>query len=74
MIVLFFRNTLRVTKGSQLESIDSSKNKSNVLGKEGKEFEFSSIPKITFGESTALFKDENEPADLKGLTQWLESV
>ncbi|XP_044732124.1 signal recognition particle receptor subunit beta [Chrysoperla carnea] len=68
-------NTLRITKSSQLESTDSSQNTTQVLGKDGKEFEFSALPyKVTFAECTATCKDEDKPYDIEPLYNWLQKL
>lgn len=65
-----FRDTLRLTKANQLESIDGKKNKV-ILGKKKKHFEFlhCQMP-IEFAEVSA----SSQEVDLDPIESWLEKV
>lgn len=65
---------VRMTKSSQLESIDASS--TNIfLGKKGKNFEFSHLNiNVQFAECSAFNKDPNEAAYMKELNFWLDSL
>jgi len=64
-------NALRVTKSSQLESVDQKSSKTAVLGKEGKDFSFASLPlKVDFVGASAL----GDAADRADLEKWLENL
>lgn len=68
-VLLYFRDTLRLTKANQLESIDGKKNKT-ILGKKKKHFEFShcQMP-IEFTESSA-----SQDVVLDLIKNWLEKI
>lgn len=72
----YFSNLLRVTKSSQLQSVDPSQsNNSTFLGKQGKDFEFSHLNcKVDFAESSACTGDDENPTDLKGLEEWIAKL
>lgn len=68
--VLCFRDTLKLTKSNQLESIDGKKNKT-VLGKKKKRFEFAHCPmSIEFAEVISTSQDVN----LESIKDWLEKI
>ncbi|OWR41110.1 signal recognition particle receptor beta subunit [Danaus plexippus plexippus] len=69
-------NLVRVTKSSQLQSVDSSQsNNSSYLGKLGKDFEFSHLNcKVEFAESSANTGDDDNPADMKALKDWISKL
>lgn len=70
MCTIFFRDTLKLTKANQLESIDGKKTKT-LLGKKKKHFEFShcQMP-IEFAEITASSQD----IVLEPITNWLDKI
>ena len=64
-----FRNLIRKTRTSQLESIDKSFANMVFLGKTDRNFEFSQIKqKISFVECSA------KKLQFQGLSDWLESL
>lgn len=67
---MYYRDTLRLTKSSQLESIDGKKNKT-VLGKKKKQFEFShcQMP-VEFAEVTSVSQD----VVVEPIKDWLEKI
>lgn len=67
---LCLRDTLRLTKSNQLESIDGEKNKT-ILGKKKKHFDFShcQMP-IEFAEVISASQDIN----LEPVKEWLEQI
>lgn len=67
VIFLFCRNTLRITKASQLESVDP-KAKKNVGAED---FDFDSL-KVEFVECNAFSKDGS--ANIEELKQWLVKI
>lgn len=69
----FNRNLLRVTKSNQLESVDSSQaTNTTILGKVGKDFEFSHLNcRVDIAESSANTGDDDNPADIKTLQEWI---
>lgn len=72
MIILIdctFRNLIRKTRASQLESIDKSSANMIFLGKTDKNFEFSQLNrKISFVECSA------KKSQFQGLEDWLKSL
>lgn len=66
-MIFFCRNTLRITKASQLESVDP-KAKKNV-GSE--DFDFESL-KVEFVECNAFSKDDS--ANIEELKKWLVKI
>ncbi|KAF5298171.1 hypothetical protein FQA39_LY02595 [Lamprigera yunnana] len=61
-------NSLRITKSSQLESVDPKGQKLKVLGKEGVDFMFSHLPfPVEFVETSVSSKEKNTDA----LEMWL---
>lgn len=70
------RNLVRVTKSSQLESVDPSHSSSTAfLGKLGKDFEFSQLGnKVEFAESSANTGDDDTPADIKPLQEFISRL
>ncbi|KAL4707819.1 hypothetical protein ACJJTC_001765 [Scirpophaga incertulas] len=69
-------NLVRVTKSSQLQSVDSSQSKnSTYLGKPGKDFEFSHLGcKVDFVECSANTGDDDNPVDVKELQDWISRL
>ncbi|CAH0398428.1 unnamed protein product [Chilo suppressalis] len=69
-------NLVRVTKSSQLQSVDPSQsNNSTYLGKPGKDFEFAHIgSKVEFAECSANTGDDDNPADMKALQDWIYKI
>lgn len=64
-----FRNLIRKTRASQLESIDKSSTNLIFLGKTDKNFEFSQLKqKISFVECSA------KKLQFQGLEDWLRSI
>lgn len=65
-----FRNTLKLTKSNELESIDGKKNKT-ILGKKKKHFEFShcQMP-VEFAEVISASQD----VVLEPVKEWLEKI
>lgn len=57
MVFLIYRNTLRVTKSSQLDSVDEKGKTSTYLGKEGVDFDFSTLPLNVEFIETSVNKD-----------------
>ena len=70
------RNLVRVTKSSQLESVDPSQgNNATYLGKVGKDFEFSHLSnRVDIAESSANTGDDDTPADIKTLQDWISKL
>ncbi|XP_026327500.1 signal recognition particle receptor subunit beta [Hyposmocoma kahamanoa] len=66
-------NLVRVTKSSQLQSVDPSQsNKTTFLGKMGKDFEFSHLNcRVDIAECSANTGDDDNPADIKSLQEWI---
>lgn len=75
-IFVYFSNTLRRTKSSQLQSVSSENDKKAFLGRDDKDFEFSHVAhlQIEFAESTAVNKDQHNPMDLEQVKMWLTKV
>lgn len=71
-----FRNLVRVTKSSQLQSVDPSQsNKVAYLGKLGKDFEFSHLGcKVDVLESSINTGDDDDPTEMKGLQDWISKL
>ncbi|CAH1638121.1 unnamed protein product [Spodoptera littoralis] len=69
-------NLVRVTKSSQLQSVDPSQgNNSTYLGKIGKDFEFSHLSnRVEIAESSANTGDDDTPADIKSLQDWISKL
>lgn len=69
-------NLVRVTKSSQLQSVDPSQsNNSTYLGKLGKDFEFSHIgSKVEFIECSANTGEDDNPTDIKDLQDWISRI
>ncbi|XP_050666204.1 signal recognition particle receptor subunit beta [Leptidea sinapis] len=68
-------NLVRITKSSQLESVDSTQTSNASIGKIGKDFEFSHLNcKVEFIECSANTGDDDNPTDLKSLQQWISKV
>lgn len=65
-----FRNTLRVTKSNQLDSVDPKAKRALMLGNPEEEFDFAGIHvKVDIAESYAYHKDG--VVDIDGLKKWL---
>ncbi|CAB3261318.1 unnamed protein product [Arctia plantaginis] len=66
-------NLVRITKSSQLQSVDPSHNNtSTYIGKMGKDFEFSHLSfRVDIAESSANTGDDDNPADIKTLQDWI---
>ncbi|XP_026734263.1 signal recognition particle receptor subunit beta [Trichoplusia ni] len=66
-------NLVRVTKSSQLQSVDpSQRNNTTYIGKVGKDFEFSHLnSRVDIAESSANTGDDDTPADIKTLQDWI---
>ncbi|CAH0585829.1 unnamed protein product [Chrysodeixis includens] len=66
-------NLVRVTKSSQLQSVDpSQRNNTTYIGKVGKDFEFSHLNnRVDIAESSANTGDDDTPADIKTLQDWI---
>lgn len=74
MYVLCFRDTLRLTKSNQLESIDGKKNKA-ILGKKKKHFEFSHCQmQVEFAEVISTENSESQDVVLDPVIDWLEKI
>lgn len=73
--IFHFSNILRMTKTSQLMSIENTVNQV-YLGKEGKDFEFSHLSpmRIDFGESCAVIQSDDSPVDMNDLVEWIYSI
>lgn len=69
-------NLVRVTKSSQLQSVDPSQsNNTAYIGKAGKDFEFSHVScKVDIAESSANTGDDDTPADIKTLQDWISKL
>ncbi|KAG7308793.1 hypothetical protein JYU34_006027 [Plutella xylostella] len=69
-------NMVRVTKSNQLQSVDPSQsNKQVYLGKLGKDFEFAHLScKVDVAESSANTGDDDTPADVKPLQDWISKL
>ncbi|CAH1112805.1 unnamed protein product [Psylliodes chrysocephalus] len=63
-------NTLRITKSSQLESVDPKAKRAALLGDPDEDFDFAGLPiKVDIAESYAFHK--NGSVDIEGLKKWL---
>ncbi|CAH1170370.1 unnamed protein product [Phaedon cochleariae] len=63
-------NTLRITKSSQLESVDPNVKNAAKLGNSNEDFDFAALPmKVDIAESYAFHK--NGMVDIEGLKKWL---
>lgn len=70
--LLYCRNTLRITKSSQLESVDPKAKTNNILvGNSNDEFDFELL-KVEFAECNGFGKDE--AANIDELKKWLLKV
>nr|QBH73237.1 putative ARL3 [Carausius morosus] len=69
-------NLVRVTKSSQLESIDDSTSNNTYLGKAGKDFEFAHLLplKVEFAESYARKLSSEDEGDIESVEKWLAQV
>ncbi|KAM3965266.1 signal recognition particle receptor beta [Aphomia sociella] len=69
-------NLVRVTKSNQLQSVDPSQsNNSTYLGKLGKDFEFSHLgSRVDISECSANTGDDDAPADIKALKDWISKL
>ncbi|KAI5644243.1 signal recognition particle receptor beta subunit domain-containing protein [Phthorimaea operculella] len=69
-------NLVRLTKSSQLQSVDPSQsNEAAYLGKRGKDFEFSHLScKVEFAESSANTGDDDQPTDTKAVEEWISNL
>ncbi|XP_041979436.1 signal recognition particle receptor subunit beta [Aricia agestis] len=69
-------NLVRVTKSSQLESVDPSQSSSaSFLGKMGRDFEFSHLScRVDIAESSASTGDDENPTDMKALEEWISKL
>ncbi|XP_049873393.1 signal recognition particle receptor subunit beta [Pectinophora gossypiella] len=69
-------NLVRVTKSSQLESVDPSQaDQTGYLGKQGKDFEFSQLRnRVDFAEASANTGDDDQPTDLQALEEWIAAL
>lgn len=69
-------NLVRVTKSSQLQSVDPSQsNNSTYIGKMGKDFEFSHLScRVDIAESSANTGDDDTPADIKTVQDWISKL
>ncbi|CAH2234523.1 jg1663 [Pararge aegeria aegeria] len=69
-------NLVRVTKSSQLESVDPSQSKNvTYLGKLGKDFEFSQLGcKVEVLESSINTVDDDNPTEMEGLQDWISKL
>jgi len=66
-------NTLRITKSSQLESVDPKSKKSASLGKDDEQFTFDSLPcKVDFVQAYAT--DKNKECKITDLENWLAKI
>lgn len=61
---------MRVTKASQLESVDPKAKKAALLGNSDEDFDFAALHvKVDIAESCAYHKDGS--VDIEGLKKWL---
>ncbi|GBP61820.1 Signal recognition particle receptor subunit beta [Eumeta japonica] len=68
-------NLVRVTKSSQLQSVDDSQNKALYLGKLGKDFEFSHLSiRVEIVECSANTGDDDKPADIQSVQNWITKL
>ncbi|XP_013186843.1 signal recognition particle receptor subunit beta [Amyelois transitella] len=69
-------NLVRVTKSSQLQSVDPAQsNNSTYLGKLGKDFEFSHLScRVDIAESSATTGDDDDPANIKSVQDWISRL
>ena len=76
MMMILYRNALRVTQGAALESITGSGNNNTFLGKKGKDFQFSDCKplKIDFVECSAKGKKSDGDAELSSVEEWLFKI
>lgn len=66
---MFYRNTLRITKASQLESVDPKDKKNVGLG--NGDFDFDLL-KVEFAECHAFSKEDD--VDIDQLEKWLLKI
>lgn len=72
LLLLFinFRGTLRITKSSQLDSVDPKAKKAAMLYNPNEDFDFGLVHlKVDFAESYACHKDGS--VDIEGVKKWL---
>ncbi|XP_053609935.1 signal recognition particle receptor subunit beta [Plodia interpunctella] len=69
-------NLVRVTKSSQLQSVDPGQsNNSTYLGKLGKDFEFSHLScRVDVAESSASTGDDDDPSNIKVVQDWISRL
>ncbi|XP_063364013.1 signal recognition particle receptor subunit beta [Cydia amplana] len=68
-------NLVRVTKSSQLQSVDPSAPNSAYLGKPGKPFEFTQLgSKIEVVEGSANADDDDAPTQMSALQEWISKL
>lgn len=69
-------NTLRVTRSAAPSTLDSSSPAPALLGKKGKEFEFSQLPlKVEFLECSAKGgRGDTSSADIQDVEKWLAKI
>lgn len=61
---------MRITKSSQLDSVDPKAKKTAMLGNPDEDFDFAALHvKVDFAESYAYHKDGS--VDIEGLKKWL---
>lgn len=64
-----FRNLVRNTRQSQLQSVDNSANDQVFLGKQGKDFEFAHLP-----QTVDVVECSGKDGDLDNIIEWLDSL
>ncbi|XP_072949100.1 signal recognition particle receptor subunit beta [Epargyreus clarus] len=69
-------NLVRVTKSSQLQSVDPSEsNNTAYVGKLGKNFEFAHLNcKVDIVEGSANTGDDDNPTDIKAVQEWISKL
>ena len=76
MLMLFYSNTLRVTRAAALQGQDGgSTTTAGYVGKKGKDFEFGHVlpVKVEFAECSAKGQADGE-AEVSAVEKWLEKI
>lgn len=71
MLYVCFSNTLRITKSSQLDSVDPKAKRSAILGKNDENFDFN-LFNVEFAESCGYSKDN--AVRISELEKWLLKI
>lgn len=65
----FFRNLVRTTRNSQLQSVDNSTQDIVFLGKKGKDFEFSQL-----SQNVDVVECSAQKREFEDLSSWIEKI